>query len=133
MENDMVFNIQWGFPNSGGVFIKFNYSQKCLTVIDVYAPPKGENILLTSIAPKETIASLPEVGVTLQFGIDSGCEKHQTLDEIAANPNALEMLDIAIKDLENAEVIGNCSEVSNDSERIPISCSCLSRDVPKRR
>ena len=43
------------------------------------------------------------------------------------------MLDIAIKDLENAEVIGNCSGVSSDSERIPYSRSRLSRDVSKGR
>ena len=49
-----------------------------------------------------------------------GTQEHSSIQEIEENPNALKMLDIAISDLNQAQVLGECRiAVPEGSDRIP--------------
>ncbi len=126
-EGDYRYIIQYGFPQSGCVSVNFGYSHKnnSFTVdnISVYAPPVGENIIMANFSPQTQVG---EIGISVNFGIDTGTQEHKSLSEIEANPNALRMLDIATSDLSRAQILGECRvAVPEGSERIPC-CDCKS-------
>ena len=124
-DDEYNYIMQYGFPQSGCVSMHFTYSQKSnsfiVDSISVYAPPAGENFVMANFAPQTQVG---EIGISMNFGIKTGTKKHTSLDEINANPNALKMLDVAISDLSQAQILGECRlEVPEGSERIPC-CDC---------
>ena len=117
--------IQYGFPQSGAVKIHFDYSQKSnsytINKVTVYAPPIGENIIMANFAPQSRVG---EIDISVNIGIDTGTEKHTNLSEIEANPNALQMLDIATLDLSQAQILGKCTTIVSDGSEIIPCCDC---------
>ncbi len=119
------FAIQYGFPQSGAVCMDFAYSRSnnefYIDGVEVFAPPEGEDLVMASFTPHQEI---DEIGISVNFGLDTGTIKHAKLEEIDRNPNALKLLDLAIQDLENAEVLGPCRvAVPEGSTRIPCTDS----------
>lgn len=119
------YAIQYGFPQSGCVELDFSRSQEnnsyTIHKVVVYAPPVGEDIIMTNYAPRSRVGNKV---VTAKIGLDMGTQKHTDLDEIVANPNALKMLDIATTDLSQAQILGECNVVAEKgAERIQC-CSC---------
>lgn len=117
--------IQYGFPPSGCVSMGFSYSQKenafLADKISVFAPPVGENIIMANFAPRFQDGP---ISISVNCGMDMGTQEHTSMQEIEENPNALKMLDIAIADLSEAQILGECrTAVPAGSERIPC-CSC---------
>lgn len=133
-EGEYSYAIQYGFPQSGGISMKFDYSQKLnsfsVDKISVYAPPIGENIIMANFAPQ--LQEGP-IGISVNFGIDMGTQEHSTIQEIEGNPNALKMLDIATSDLNQAQILGECKiAVPEGSDRIPCCNSThISKDKGK--
>lgn len=120
-DGEYNYMIQYGFPQSGCVSMDFGYSQESnsfsIKGISVFAPPTGENIVMANFAPQ---AKVGDIGISVNFGLDTGTQKHSKLSEIEENPNALKILDIAISDLDKAQVLGECrEEVPVGSTRIP--------------
>ena len=120
-DGEYNYMIQYGFPQSGCVSMDFGYSQESnsfsINGISVFAPPTGENIIMANFAPQVEAAG---VGISVNFGLDIGTQKHSKISEIEENPNALKMLDIAISDLDKAQVLGECrAAVPVGSTRIP--------------
>ena len=120
-DGEYNYMIQYGFPQSGCVSMDFEYSHESksfsINGISVFAPPTGENIVMANFAPQ---AKFGDVGISVNFGFDMGTQKHSKLSEIEENPNALKMLDIAISDLDKAQVLGKCRVVVPvGSTRIP--------------
>ena len=125
-ENELKLAIQWGFPQSGAVCmtIKYNIALQNLNFDDfsVHAPPKDDMLLLGTFNQQEQI---DEVGVRVDFGLDMGTKKHTKIKEIEANPNAVNMLKSAIKDLQEALVLGECNiDAPVGSSEIPC-CNCV--------
>lgn len=120
-EGSYNYMMQYGFPQSGCVSMNFSYFQKTnsftIDKISVYAPPIGENIMMANFAPQFQEGP---VGISVSFGMNIGTQKHTSIREIEENPNALKMLDIAISDLNQAQILGECGlAVPADSDRIP--------------
>ena len=120
-DGEYNYMIQYGFPQSGCVSMDFEYSHESksfsINGISVFAPPTGENIVMANFAPQ---AKVGYVGISVNCGLDMGTQKHSKLSEIEENPNALKMLDIAISDLDKAQVLGKCRVVVPvGSTRIP--------------
>ncbi len=118
------YHMQYGYPQSGCVSIKFDYFEKegfSLTDISVDAPPADKEMTLATFAPQFTDG---EVSVGINFGLDNGTVEHNDVASIAANPNALKMLKFAADDLEQAEVLGECRQMTPvGSELIPCTNS----------
>ena len=115
------YMIQYGFPQSGCVSLKFQYSQeeKSFTIneVSVYAPPAEENIIMANFA---TPLQDGPIGVDINFGMDMGTKSHTSIDEIEENPNALKMIELATSDLSKAQILGKCMlEVPEGSDMIP--------------
>lgn len=128
------YQVQYGFPQSGCVSLKFSYSESeqsfSINGITVYAPSADKEFMVANFAPK---TELGEMRVSANFGIDMETTKHTATEEIADNPNALSMLDFANNDLGKAEVLGECYlMVSEGSKRIPITNS-KSKHLNKER
>ena len=124
-EGEYRYAMQYGFPQSGCVSLRFGYSDKdhsfTIDDITVYAQPAGENMMVANFAPQTQIGP---IGIQANFGIDMGCEKYTTLRAIDENPNALRMLDMATADLMEARILGECRVVVPEgSDRIPC-CDC---------
>ena len=123
-DEGVVYRIQYGFPDSGCVSVKLKIIGKKGTVFDVevYAPPADKPMITANFASDANVIS--ELGVHFQTGVDMGTVKHSTEEEIDANPNALQMLDIAISDLNDALIIGDYNvAVEKGSEYYPTSGS----------
>lgn len=124
-QGEYAYHIQYGFPSSGCVSMDCGYSQSndtfSINKVTVYAPPADKEMIVATFAPQ---AQIDEVNVSANFGIDAGTEEHNTIDSIANNPNAIKMLEIAIGDLSEAEIIGECRvSVPMESKTIPCSNS----------
>ena len=118
--------IKYGFPQSGCVNMYFNYLQKSNAVtvdkISVYAPPVGKNIIMANFAPQIQIG---DIDISMNLGVNSGTQEHTSFTDIDANPNALKILDIAILDLSQAQILGECMvDVPEESNNIPC-CDCI--------
>lgn len=114
------YSIQYGFPQSGCVFIKFEIEGKKgnITDVEVHAKPKGESMVTANYS---TQIGIEELGVGIKTGLDIGTKKYSGVEEIDENPNALQMLDIAISDLKQALILGDCHlHVLADSDMIPV-------------
>lgn len=131
-EGKTKYMIQYGFPQSGCVSVGFSYSEEdksfSMDNVSVFAPPAGEPIMMANFAPQEEIEG---VSIKFKMGMDMGTEKHETLKEIEENPNALKMIDIAIRDLSRAQILGECMlAVPVGSDYIPC---CNSTQIPKKK
>ena len=108
-DGEYNYKIQYGFPQSGCVSMNFGYSQES----NSFSIKSGG------------------VGISENFGLDTGTQKHSKLNEIEENPNALKMLDIAISDLDKAQVLGECRQkVPVGSTHIPC---CNSTHFPNTK
>ena len=115
------YTIQYGYPQSGCVSLDFRYTkEKNLFTVDkvcIYAPPASKDLVIANFAPQTQIGA---VDINVNVGIDNGTLKHSTFSEIEANPNAMKMLDIAILDLNEAQILGECTiVVFEGSKTIP--------------
>lgn len=127
------YKVQYGFPQSGCVSLEFSYSEPeqsfSINEVTVYAPSADKEFVVANFAPK---VDLGVMNVSANFGVDMGTTKHTTTEEIANNPNALNMLDFANNDLDKAQVLGECClMVPEGSKRIPITNSttkCLNKE-----
>lgn len=116
------YQIQYGFPQSGSVIIKFSYFQKehsfSVDKISVFAPSADKLFDVVNFVPQ---VNIDELGISANFGLDIDTKEHTSSIEIEQNPNALKMLDMAINDLSQATILGKCClEVSEDSDTIPL-------------
>lgn len=129
-EDETNYSIQWGFSQSGAVFMNFSYNEDknnfFINGISFYAPPKDDMLLLGTFNQQEKV---DEIGVYAHFGLDMGTKEHTKIKEIEANPNAITTLKFAIKDLQDALVLGECNiNVPIGSSEIPC---CNSVPYPK--
>ncbi len=125
------YQVQYGFPQSGCITLSFSFTEKdksfSIDKITVYAPPADKEFIVANFAP-QTFGGL---SASANFGLDMETKEHTSLAEILQNPNALKMLDFATRDLENAEVLGECRlEALTGSERIPM---CHSTNKPQNK
>lgn len=120
MEGIRKYTIQYGFPQSGCVYLSFSVMSEenriGITSLSVYAPPADQEMIIANYNPEIDAGGL---GISFKVGLDNGTIEHESLDEIENNPNAMQMLDIAIEDLSKAEVLGECMEISSDEDIIP--------------
>ena len=124
-QGEYNYHIQYGFPSSGCVSMNFSYSKESdsfsIDEITVYAPPADKEMVMATFAPQSQVG---EVNISANFGLDMGTEEHKSISSIANNPNALKMLEIAINDLGQAEILGDCRvAVPIGSELIPCTNS----------
>ena len=120
------YHIQYGFPQSGCISMKFTYSENenafSINDISIYVPPANQELIIANYAPEMQFG---EMQIQTNIGVDMKTQKYSNLSEIELNPNAIKMLDMAISDLQNALVIGeNKQTVSIGSDIIPC-CSTV--------
>ncbi len=125
-EENINYVIQYGFPQSGGICMHFTYEKKrnsfTITKVSVYAPAAGKNMVVANFASQSNVGPM---NVNINFGLNADTKEHTKLSEIEANPNAMEMIDIAISDLNDAQILGECMlAVPKGSKFIPC-CECL--------
>lgn len=123
------YHIQYGFPQSGCVNMIINYRKDVnsfsVDKISVYAPTSDKDFVVTNFIPQ---FELDNLNVSENFGVDIGTIEHTSSIDIEQNPNAMKMLDMAINDLSQAEVLGKCEqEAPIGSQEIPI---CISINKP---
>lgn len=98
--------------------------------ISVYAPTSDKEFIIANFAPQYEVN---ELSINANFGLDMDTKKHTSSIDIEQNPNALKMLDMAINDLSQAEIIGECREaVPIGSDRIPL-CNSTNRPLNQRK
>lgn len=129
-QGEYNYHIQYGFPSSGCISINVSYSKESnsfyIDEIAVYALPADKEMVMATFVPQSQVG---EINISASFGLDMGTEEHKSISSIAANPNALKMLDIAINDLSQAQILGECScIVPIGSDRIPC---CNSTNISK--
>lgn len=121
-EDVTKFAVQYGFPQSGCVFLNFSYSKGThefvLADISVYAPDDSKELVLANIDTQSSI--MEEVSAEVKTGIDMETIERAGIAAISQSVNAMGMLDLAIADLQKAEILGECMlNVPADSDRIP--------------
>lgn len=124
------YQIQYGFPQSGCIILDFSYGLEnknfSINEITVYAPDSSENIISANFAPQ---ANNDNLTVSANFGLDMEAKEYIGASEIAQNPNALNLLNFANNDLENAEVLGECRlGVVMGGKRIPV-CQSVKKSL----
>lgn len=124
-EGNFDYCIQYGFPQSGGIYMNFSYLQAertcSITGIRIYAPAEEDDM---TIANYSSTSQGDGMEIEVQFGIDMNTREHSTIPEIVANPNAILMLEMASDDLSKAEVLGDCKMLAPiGSNRIPCTNS----------
>ena len=132
IEGKYNYHIQYGFPQSGCVSMKFSYLEEnnsfSINKISVYAPTADKEFVVTNFAPQSDFGA---ISVSANFGLDMDTKEHTSSVEIEQNPNALKMLDMAINDLSQAEILGECrAEVPIGSDRIPL-CNTTNKPLNK--
>ncbi len=112
-KQESVYNymIQYGFQKSGCVSMVFSYSNYeskfFIDEVCVYTQPAEENITIANFSPHD---EKQEIGISVNFGLETRTQKYSKLSEIESNSNALKLLDIAISDLESAQILGTLSQ-----------------------
>ncbi len=132
-EGKFDYCIQYGFPQSGGIYMNFSYLQKenacCITGIRIYAPAEEDDMAVVNYSSKSQGDGME---IKVQFGIDMNTKEHATIAEIVTNPNAILMLEMANDDLSKAEILGDCKMlVPIGSNRIPCTNS-ISKPYQKK-
>lgn len=132
---EYLYRIQYGFPQSGGVCVNISYSSNDNSIfindIAVYAVPNSASTVTATVAPELQIEHMEESSIKLNFGIDLGTREYTSLEEIQNNPEALQMIEMAIVDLSRAQVLDDCCvNVPIGSETIPC---CISRPISNMR
>jgi len=113
LNHKSVFEIQYGFPSSGAVFLRviLDASKEKLHAIitdfTVHTQPANKSLIVANYSSQSS-AGLPELGASIKFGFDTNTVEHENYEKIDKNPNALQMIDLAIDDLNNAIVLGEC-------------------------
>ena len=89
--------------------MKFSYLEEnnsfSIDKISVYAPTADKEFVVANFAPQSDFGA---ISVSANFGLDMDTNEHVSSVEIEQNPNALKMLDMAIIDLSQAEILGEC-------------------------
>ena len=127
------FSIQYGFPQTGSIYIEFAWIDELKDFIvneaTVYAPEDNQNIVLASFTPQ---VEIEETNISANFGLDTNTIKYSGLDEIDASSNAIKMLNIAINDLKHATVLRECQiDVPEGSRQIPCTVS-VNEDIKEK-
>lgn len=131
IEGKHNYHIQYGFPQSGCISIKFSYLEASKTFsideFEVYAPPADKIFAVANFSPQSD--NFGEFSIRANFGIDMNTKKHTSLVEVESNPNALKILDMAINDLKQAKILGECRvAVPIGSDRIPV-CDAINQPL----
>ena len=132
IEGKYDYHIQYGFPQSGSVSMGFSYLEDSnsfsINKISVYAPPADKEFVVANFAPQSDFGA---ISVSANFGLDMNTIEHTSSGEIEQNPNAQKMLDMAINDLSQAEILGECRvAVPIGSDRIPL-CNTTNKPLNK--
>lgn len=132
------YTIQYGYPQSGGVFITFDWEannektfkviRTSVNAIDGKTEPTENNNDAKAVNNIIQDLKIPGITITSDFGENLGAKSFDGIEEIAKNPNATKMLDDALNDLTKARVIQPCRiEEANDEIQIAASI----RKTPK--
>ena len=132
IEGKYNYQIQYGFPQSGCVIMGFSYFEESnsfsIDKISVHAPTADKEFIVANFAPQSGFGGL---SISANFGLDMDTKEHTSSVEIEQNPNALKMLDMAINDLGQAEILGECRvAVPMGSDRIPL-CNTIDKPLNK--
>ena len=128
------FQIQYGFPQSGAIILKFIYNENENSILidglTVYAPPEEKELIIANFTPQTQVG---EVGIRINTGIDNGTQKYTNSSEMELNPNVFKLFDMAILDMQNVKIMGECREaVAADSPTIPC-CNTVSYPVTSKK
>lgn len=120
-EGELQYSIQYGFPQSGCVFLNFSFfkgtNRFTITDVSVYAPSDDK--------PLESVkASFTDqdgaVSVSINAGLDCDTKENVGVSGISSSHNATDFLKMALDDIASARVLGECFlAVRENSERIP--------------
>lgn len=126
--NETKYSIQYGFPQSGCISMIFSYkkeeNQIIINKVTVYAPEKDKELLMATFSPQFNDGAF---NVKTNIGLDMDTKEYSNPEDIEQNPNALKILDIAISDLEQAQIIGECRvAVPEGNTLIPV---CTSKNI----
>lgn len=127
------YKIQYGYPQSGSVYVEFycsiNEGVIKIKKYSVHAPRPEDNMTssaFANIVANQEVKDIPGLSISFHFGADINTEEYKTLEDINKHPNALDMLTTAITDLNQAEVLGECRlNVPTGSEYIPVTNSVI--------
>lgn len=130
-DDDFHFTMQYGYPQSGSIFISFRLpkgtNNLLIDSVDIYALDENEKFTLGIYAPELQVG---ETNMSFHFGLDMHTTHYSSIDEIGDNPNAYHLIEYALKDLIDAEILGECTdEVPDDSTIIP----CCSSTMKKKK
>ena len=127
------FSIQYGYPQSGCVSVDVCCNDSSINVEDfcVYATPeKDDNLSVVYDSQPISSSILPEMSISVNFGALLNTVEHKTIHDISMNKNAIAMLNNAVNDLQNAEILGECrAHVLMGSDRIPVCNSVSKSDI----
>ena len=108
-EDEYMYRIQYGFPNSGSVSMKIGISKSkkaaFIDDISVYALPPDKDMTIVNFNRREDYGPF---GFEINVGIDIGTKEYKSLEEIENNPNAIGMIEFAISDLQKAQIMDEC-------------------------
>lgn len=127
------YSVQYGFPQSGCVFLNFRYSDDTgkftITDVSVFAPADGEEVVTANFVEEAEV--MEEATVGIKVGADMQTVERVGLEAIEKSHNALQMLDMAIGDLEKAKILGECFiAVPEGSSRIPcVDSHAISEEI----
>lgn len=134
-EKTYTYQIQYGFPQAGAICVSLEYcfarNELIVDKTEVFVPPADRDLSIANFAPQ---VQNSELTVSINFGMDNGTIAHSDEDDIVKNPNALKMFDLAISDLTQARILGDCQIcVPSGSKTIPVchSTRMNNRDITR--
>ena len=114
------YYIQYGFFHTGCICLNLSYFFKSnevkLNNICIYAPEKEKNV-----------SSPIKISEGTNKFLNEKTEKYSTIDEIANNPIAIKLLDLAISDLQQTIVLGEYFSPMLNNNIIPC---CSTKTYP---
>lgn len=132
-QNKQTYSIQYGFPQSGSVIARFDFLKESRQLIidsstvTVHAVPEGKEMMIANLSQETSVDELG-LGMNINFGLDNGTQEYSGIEEIEKSPNAVKMLDIAINDLDEVQILGDCMvAVPMGSKMIPVTTSTMYR------
>lgn len=131
-DGEYNYQVQYGFPQSGSVLMNFSYFEESdsFTVdkLSVHAPSADKEFAVANFTPQTDFGG---ISISANFGLDMKTEEYTSLEDIEQNPNAIKMIDMAIDDLSQAEILGECMVgVPIGSNKIPL-CSTSVKPLNK--
>ena len=88
------FKIQYGFLSSGSVCLDFTLDTSkekphaTITDFIVHTQPADKSLIVANYSSQKP-AGLPELGVSVKFGLDTNTVEYKGYEKIDQNPNAL--------------------------------------------